>query len=216
MSLGRAVHVRPTDYSKFCQVDYSEKVKPENSNLVMFMYGYICQILSSRHGNIAPMPESELLGRLQHLLHLLELTAMFSTNTEYSSYAWQRARNYNSRIFSDLDAGTLDWASINTKLDPTSMMQAIEAVPKPEFKVKKKEEDVRTKPKDDPPCPKWNNCDVTGKCQFEADNPSKKCSKPHICSYCFAKYGFTRTNHKEVSCRKKEEDTTGSGNQPTS
>ena len=78
---------------------------------------------------------------------------MFFTNTEYSSYAWQRARNYNSRIFSDLDAGTLDWASIHTKLDPTSMMQEIEAVPKPEFEVKKKEEDVRTKPKDDPPCP---------------------------------------------------------------
>ena len=180
----------------------------------MFTYGYICQILQSRNGNIAPMPESELVGRLQHLLHLLELTAMFSTNTEYSSYSWQRARNYNSRIFSDLDAGTLDWASINTKLDPTSMMQAIEAVPKPDIKVKKKEEEVRTKP--DQPCPKWNNCDVASKCQFEVDNPSKKCSKPHICSHCFSKYGFTRTNHKESSCRKKEEDSTGSGSQPTS
>ena len=90
------------------------------------------------------MPESELIGRLQHLLHLLELTAMFSSNTDYSTFAWQRARNYNSRIFSDLDQGNLSWSNISPKLDPTSMMQAIEAVPKPETQKVKKEDKNQT------------------------------------------------------------------------
>ena len=178
----------------------------------MFLYGYISQILASRQGIIAPMPESELLGRLQHLLHLLELTATYSTNQDFSSFAWQRARNYNARIFSDLDLGILNWSTIPSKLDPTSMMQAIEAVPRPEQKYKKKE-DEKTKSGTEAPCSKWNTCEAAGKCQFEVDNPGKKCSKPHICSYCFSKFGYTRTNHKESSCKKKEE---GDIKQPTS
>ena len=213
MSHGRAFHTRPTDYSKYCQVEYSEKVKPDNANLVMFMYGYISQILASRQGIIAPMPESELLGRLQHLLHLLDLTAMYSSNSDFCSYAWQRARNYNSRIFSDLDLGNLTWSGISSKLDPTSMMQAVEAVPKPvEFQKSKKDEKRKTS--EEAPCSKWNSCEVAGKCQFEVDNPSKKCSKPHICSFCFSKFGYTRTNHKEGACRKKEEDPSGDSSQP--
>ena len=176
----------------------------------MFRYGYVSQILASRQGLIAPMQESELVGRLQHCLHLLEFTAMFSVNSDFSSYAWQRARNYNSRIFSDLDLGNLTWSNISSKLDPTSMMQAIEAVPKPaaETKFKKKEVDDRKKP-EEAPCPKWNSCEVAGKCQYEADNPTKKCPKPHICSFCYSKFGYTRTNHKESACRKKEEDPSG-------
>ena len=212
MSHGRAVHVRPTEFSRYCQVDYSEKVKTDNANLVMFMFGYINQILASRQGIIAPMSEPELVGRLQHLLHLLELTAMFSTNLDFCPFSWQRARNYNARIFSDLDLGALSWASIPSKLDPTSMMQSIEAVPKPEPAKKKFEENPKKKA-EDAPCPKWNTCEVNGKCQFEADNPSKKCSKPHICSYCYSKFGFTRTNHKESACNKKKEE--GDPKQPT-
>ena len=87
MSQVKPVHVRPTEYSRYCQVDYSDKVKPENANLVMFCYGYISQILASRQGHIAQMSDNELNGRLQHLLHLLELTAMFSSNADYSAYS---------------------------------------------------------------------------------------------------------------------------------
>lgn len=215
MSHGRAVQVRPTDFSKYCQVDYSTKVTSENSNIVMFMYGYISQILASRQGIISPMTDQELAGRLQHLLHLLELTATYSTNLDFSSYAWQRARNYNARIFADLDLGVLTWPSISSKLDPTSMMQAIEAVPKPDYKKKKEEETglhARKKP-DESPCSKWNNCDVSGKCQYEVDNPTKKCIKPHICSFCLSKFGYTRTNHKETACNKKKEES--DSKQPT-
>ena len=213
MSQVRPVHVRPTEYSRYCQVDYSDKIKPENANLVMFCYGYIGQILASRQGHIARMSESELDGRLQHLLHLLELTAMFSSNADYSAYSWHRARNYNARIFSDLDHGNISWPDITNKMDPTSMMQAIEAIPK-EVKEKKKEErkPLTQKTEDGPPCSRWNSCDVSGKCSYEVENPGKTCNRPHICSYCFSKFGHTKTNHKESACRKKEETDSG---QPT-
>ena len=216
MSRPRAVYVRPTEYSRYCQVDYAEKVKVDNANLVMFCYGYVSQILASRQGHIAQMSNTEINGRLQPLLHLLELTAMFSTNSDYSSYAWHRARNYNARIFSDLDHGNTSWSSIGSKMDPTSMMQSIEAVPKG-FK-KEREVIERRKGDDAPPCPKWNTCEVQGKCSYEVENPGKTCNRPHICSFCFAKFGHTKTNHKESSCRKKEDgdsSSSGTGNQPT-
>ena len=216
---GRVVHVRPTDYSRFCQVDYSEKIKAENSNLVMFSYGYIGQILASLQGSIASMTTPELVGRLQHFLHLMELTAMFSTNYDYSSFAWHRARNYNGRIFNDLDNGTLTWTSISPKMDPTSMMQAIEAVPKPDVKKKEEKDGRKDAEKSAPPCPKWNSCDVKGKCSYEVENPSRTCYKPHICSFCYTKFGHTKTNHKESSCMKKDgegtKDPQASTTQPT-
>ena len=214
MSQVRPVHVRPTEFSRNCQVDYSEKVKSENANLVMFCYGYISQILLSRQGHIAQMSDSELNGRLQHLLHLLELTAMFSTNADYSAYSWQRARNYNARIFSDLDHGNISWPTIPSKMDPTSMMQAIEAIPK-EFKERKTEKEKKNE--EGPPCSRWNSCEVSGKCSYEVENPGKTCNRPHICSYCYTKFGHTKTKHKESACRKKEEtdSSSGSNNQPT-
>ena len=89
------------------------------------------------------MSDNELNGRLQHLLHLLELTAMFSSNADYSAFSWHRARNYNARVFSDLDHGNISWPDITNKMDPTSMMQAIEAIPKA-FKEKKIEERKKT------------------------------------------------------------------------
>ena len=202
MGQARAVHIRPTDYSRYCQVDYSEKVKAENANLVMFCYGYIAQILASRQGHIAQMSDTEVNGILQHLLHLLELTAMFSSNTEYSSFAWHRARNYNSRIFSDLDHGNTTWSSISSKMDPTNLMQAIEAIPK-EVKKKDREEEKKKKSEDGPPCPKWNTCDVQGKCSYEVDNPGRTCNRPHICSYCYSRFGYTRTN-QSVRRKKKQ------------
>ena len=210
MTMGRAVHLRPTEFTKYCQVDYSDKVKTENANLVMFSYGYISQILASRQGLIDPMSDQELNGRLQHLLHLLEMTATYSTNSDFSSYAWMRARNYSSRIFSDLDMGTVSWAGIGSKLDPTRMMQAIEAVPKP-FDQKKKEE----KKPDGPPCPKWNTCDAKDKCSYEVENPGKSCNRPHFCSFCYKKFGYTNTKHKETTCKKKEAEAKGSEPQPT-
>ena len=158
------------------------------------------------------MSDTELNGRLQHLLHLLEMTAMFSTNSDFCNYAWMRARNYNSRLFSDLDMGTLSWSNIGPKLDPTSMMQAIEAVPKPASSTKtdqtKKEEKKKV---EGPPCPKWNTCEVKEKCSYDVENPTKSCYRPHICSFCYKQYGYT---NKEDTFKKKEAEASGNENQP--
>ena len=100
-------------------------------------------------------------------------------------------------------------AGISTKMDPTSMMQSIEAIPKPE--VFKKKDEIKKLAEggsgsSGPPCPKWNSCEAKGKCSYEVENPGKTCNRPHICSYCFTKLGHTKTNHKESQCKRKEDD----------
>ena len=90
--------VRPTEYSRFCSVDYAKKVKAENCNLVLYIWGYVAQILASKQGHIPAIPEQEQIGRLQHLLHILELSAMESSTTDFSSPAWLCARNYSDRV----------------------------------------------------------------------------------------------------------------------
>ena len=97
--------LRPTEYTKYCQVEYAKKAKPENCNLVLYVWGYVAQILASKQGLISAMPEQEQIGRLQHLLHLLELCAMQSSATDFNSPAWLCAKNYSDRVYQDLDIG---------------------------------------------------------------------------------------------------------------
>ena len=57
-------YYRPTEFVKYCQVDYSKKAKPENCNLVLYVWGYVAQILASKNGLISSMSEQEQIGRL--------------------------------------------------------------------------------------------------------------------------------------------------------
>ena len=72
---------------------------------------------------------------------------------------------------------SLTWilASLTGLLSPPRF---IEAVPKPDREREKKKKEDEPKKKDEPPCSKWNSCEVTGKCQYEADNPGNPASTP--------------------------------------
>ena len=84
-SMTGVMHTRPTDFAKFCTVEYAKKAKPDNCNLVLYVWGYLAQILAAKQGQISPMPEPEQIGRLQHILHVMELCAMQSTSTDFNS-----------------------------------------------------------------------------------------------------------------------------------
>ena len=117
--------IRPTDFTKYCTVDYARKAKPESCNLVLYVWGYVAQILASKQGLISAMPENEQIGRLQHLLHILELCAMQSSATDFNSPAWLCAKNYSERVYQDLDTGATSWSNIHPKMLPTNLMQAM-------------------------------------------------------------------------------------------
>ena len=216
-SMTGVMHVRPTEFAKFCTVEYAKKAKPENCNLVLYVWGYLAQILAAKQGQISPMHEQEQIGRLQHLLHVMELCAMQSTSTDFNSQAWLCARNYSDRVFQDLDTGATNWSQIGFKMHPTNMMMSMSAHPKvaPE-KVKVKAVGITNQQDSSPAalCPKWGTCDVEDKCQWEVDNPGRSCNRSHHCAFCLKKFKQTR-KHKENDCRKKSEQVGSQDGQPT-
>ena len=209
---------RPTDFSKYCQVEYAKKVKADNCNIILYVWGYLAQILASKQGTISAMSEHELVGRLQHLLHVLELCAMQSASTDFNSSAWLCARNYSDRVFQDLDSGATSWASIGPKMHPTNMMQAMSAYPKVVFKQSEKVKPVNSSDNlsgSGPVCTKWSTCETEGKCQYEVENPGRTCNRPHYCTFCSKRFQQNR-KHKESECRKKLEQGETGSSQPTS
>ena len=215
-SLTGVMFVRPTEFSKYCSVEYSKKAKADNCNLVLYVWGYVAQILAAKQGHISPMSEQEHQGRLQHLLHVLELCAMQSSSTDFNSPAWLCARNYSDRVYQDLEAGATAWTHIGAKMHPTNMMQAMSAHPK--VVLPKQVEKVKVAGQPDSGtnliCPKWSSCEVEDKCQWEVDFPGRTCNRSHHCTFCLKKFKQTR-KHKEADCRKKVESAGSNGDQPT-
>ena len=164
------------------------------------------------------MTEQEQIGRLQHLLHILELCAMQSSSLEFNSAAWLCARNYSDRVFQDLDSGSTSWSLIGPKMHPTNMMMSMSAHPKViPFKEKAKVPGTPSLQDGTPGavvCPKWCTCDVEDKCQWEVENPGKSCNRSHHCTFCLKKFKQSR-KHKETDCRKKNESGGSNQDQPT-
>ena len=217
-SMTGVMFARPTDFSKFCSVDYAKKAKPDNCNLVLYVWGFVAQILASKQGQISSMTEQEQIGRLQHLLHILELCAMQSSALDFNSAAWLCARNYSERVYQDLDSGATSWSQIGHKMHPTNMMMSMSAHPKViPFKEKTKAVGATAQADGTPGavvCPRWSTCDVEDKCQWEVDNPGKSCNWSHHCTFCFKKFKQSR-KHKEADCRKKIESGGSNQDQPT-
>ena len=157
------------------------------------------------------MTDQEENGRLQHLLHVLELCAMQSSSVDFNSQAWLCARNYSDRVYQDLDSGATSWSLIGPKMHPTNLMQAMSSFPK--IPVKKALKDEIT-PTQQPLCSKWSTCTTEDKCQYEVDT-GRQCNRSHHCGFCMKNYNQVR-KHKESDCRKKEAAGTGAGgNQPS-
>ena len=213
-SMTGVTHVRPTEFSKHCQVEYAKKVKADSCNAILFTWGYVAQILLSRQGLITRMTDQEENGRLQHLLHVMELCAMQSSSTDFNSQAWLCARNYSDRVFQDLDSGATSWPMIGPKMHPTNLMQAMSSFPKIPYKEKKATLKDEINPSQQPLCSKWSTCTTEDKCQYEVDT-GRQCNRSHHCAFCMKNFSQAR-RHKESDCRKKEAANTSSGgNQPS-
>lgn len=114
--------LQPQASQVYCQVDYCEKIKPENSNLVMFIQ-----------------------GRLQHLLHLMELTPMFSTNKSTPRVAESQELYLSHFLRSRL---WYSWLGINLQqVGPNLEDAGLRVCAKPAFKATKKKEDKANMPR---------------------------------------------------------------------
>ena len=90
----------------------------------MFAYGSIKHLLALSDGTLAPVNKEEFISRLQHLLNTLEIVCLGSSLSDFDSYSWKVAREYNSQIIKDIETGYKTWGNLNRCIDPTNWAYA--------------------------------------------------------------------------------------------
>ena len=199
------------DWVRNCPVNYAEKVKFDDVNLPLWVWGYVSELLASRTGLSPDLPPGELEARLQHLLCVLQVALVHSEKTEFMSKGWSIAGVYAKRVQQKLDRGLESWQDFSRfghDPHPSEMFSAKTEVDR-KAPVKKRKEEERYGDRygggKGKLCSTWNNSDVEGKCKYMVNNPSAtKCINRHDCSYCLEK-GLGTFMHQSRFCRKKRD-----------
>ena len=197
-------------YARSCPVSWTSKVTSDKLNMGLWSWSYIAELLASRTGQASPLQHGELEARLQHFLNVLEIALQPSNPSDFDGHAWKVARLYGEKVQQKVDRGDT-WLGFEKRYGSDSQPHELMAAEKelaPKIPRKAKEEGTgRTKPNDDQqvrkrPCTTWNTSNVEGKCEYEATNDGRTCSRKHECSYCKDK-GKTSLSHQRSFCRQR-------------
>ena len=177
------------DWAKLCPVKYASLCTSKNIYLSMWVWRKLAEICAALAGNITPLAKGELEARLRHIQCVLEVCNQNSSPTDYTTYGWRLARNYDSRVQSMMDTRVSDWISFNSCFNmgphPSFFLSAMNETEKAE---KKKEETKKTDDKKKPKvkCETFNTCKTKKRCEYEVNNPSAgRCKRLHECSFCW-------------------------------
>ena len=191
------------DWVKKCPVLWADKVKSENMNVVVWMWGYLSEILATRTGSSPELEPGELEARLQHVLCVLEVCASHSDMSDFDHQGWKIARLYAKKVQAQLDRGLVTWDDFKlfrSNPHPSELIAAKQELePKQVLNKKKQEELIKGRGQ----CTTWNTSKVEKKCDWMARNPDKgPCNRKHECSYCKEK-GHGTTHHQRTFCARR-------------
>ena len=176
----------------------------------LWSWAYIAELLASRTGQASPLQHGELEARLQYYLNVLEIALQPSNPSDFDSHAWKVARLYGEKVQQKVDRGDT-WFGFERRYGSDSQPHELMAAEKELApRVKKVKEEVLSKVKtgEDPQtnrkrtCTTWNTSTVEGKCEYEANNDGRTCSRRHECSWCKEK-GKTSLSHQRSFCRQR-------------
>ena len=181
-------------------------LKADNCNAITFAYGAFKHLHAAKSGLIT-MSDSEFLSRLKHLKNVFEIACMSSPLTSFCDPPWQIAREYDSRVISDIESGIKSWDTLSNGLESDAMYMAKETVElrsKTNKKgIKNKNEDAKSK--SDPKktgCTTYNTNRSSDGCLWEHRNRGETCVFKHFCSWCKANRDVEE-GHKALSCEFK-------------
>ena len=82
------------EWARKCPVLWAEKVNHENMNAIVWLWGYLSEILDAKTAVVgAPPLESGVLeAKLQHALCVLEVCASHSEKTYFDNQGWKIAK----------------------------------------------------------------------------------------------------------------------------
>ena len=198
-----------------CPVAWTDKVTSDKLNVVLYTWSYVSSLLAARIGKVPDLEVGELEARLQHLLHVLEVTLQTSGPAEYTGDSWNIAKLYHQKVQQKVDSKQFSWVQLSTMHHsatlPHELMAATQELAiKPKLKVGGRGDgtklgDLSGLRKDkNQICASWNRSEARGKCTYETENPRQKCKFVHECSWCTAK-GLTPATHQRSFCLRKKD-----------
>ena len=149
------------------------------------------------------MTDAEFLARLRHLRNVFEIACMSSPLSSFSDPPWQIAREYDSRVISDIESGIKSWENLANGLEPDAIYIAKETVElrnksKKVLKPKKEEDKPKTDPKKTG-CTTYNTHRSSEGCLWEHRNKGETCVFKHFCTWCKANRDVEE-KHKSLNC----------------
>ena len=108
--------VRAYEFASTRQFPYKSLLKAYNCNAIAFAYGAFKHLHTVKSGLIK-MSDNEFLARLKHLRNVFEIACMSSPLTSFCDVPWQIAREYDSRVVSDIECGVKSWECLANGLE---------------------------------------------------------------------------------------------------
>ena len=202
-------------WARDCPVSWTNKITLDKLNVVLYSWSYVSALLAARTGRAPDLAQGELEARLQHLLHVLEVTLQTSLQTDYSGDSWKVARLYHTKVQQKVDSKQVSWVQLsnmhhNATLPHELMAAMQELANKPkqprgvEIKSAGKDGANEVEGKKKRVCPSYSRSEIRGKCTFEVENPRQKCRYLHECTWCKSK-GKSPVDHQRFFCKKRLE-----------
>ena len=204
----RNKQLKAFEFAQTGQFSYKSQLKQDNLNAILFAYGSFKHFEAAKLGLIK-MSDSEFLARLTHLKNVYEIACLSSSISSFSDNSWMIAREYDTRVISDIEPGSKSWSSMSKGLETDALYCANQTVelrnkgkvkPKDNKDIKKVKGDKESKK----PCTTYNTHSVSEGCYWEHNNRGETCIFEHYCSWCKAN-GDIKEKHKVFECEHKPE-----------
>ena len=201
--------LRCFEFAACAQFSYRSQLKQENCNATSFAYGAFKHLEACKIGLIPNISEAEFLARIRHLKNVFEIACLSSNLSQYCEPSWSIAREYDTRVISDIESGSKSWESLSVGSEPDSIYCAKETVEnrlKQSKKVKdpKKNVDVPRRDSKKQACTTYNTHRSSDGCYWESQNRGETCVYDHYCSWC-KEHKSVIEKHKAFNCPHKSD-----------
>ena len=188
---------------------YRHQLKQDNINAVSLAFGALKHLEACKSGLIT-VTDSEFLARIRHLKNVFEIACLSSKLDSFNENSWLVAREYDTRVISEIESGSKSWDSLSIGIEPDSIYCAKETV---DIRLKAKKKEPNPNPrgvksgiekKDKKLCTTYNSHRSSEGCYWEHLNKGESCVFDHYCSWCKQNRSVVE-KHKVLSCEHKTE-----------
>ena len=190
---------RLVDLAKQCPAKWCKQATNNSITLPLYMWASVAELEASLSGRSHQLQEGELLGKLRHMKHTLEVCCLNSSSSDFAGYGWSIAKDYAFKVEEEVANGLANWTDMQAGLRTNTLVLSQMDCPRQSTK------SAKTKESEKQVCTTFNKCTTVGKCDYEVSNPGRTCQRKHECSWCRQNLG-QGNKHQERECRKKNEN----------